>query len=86
MIKQIKGQEVYDEASVKLNRVIGTQTLDHADPFFLLDEFRSDTKEDYIAGFPMHRHRGIEKIYYLDYVNHRSKIKDGQTSPWSSLI
>lgn len=65
MIKIYKGQEVSDGAGVKLNRVIATQELDHADPFFLLDEFRSDNKEDYIAGFPMHPHRGIETITYM---------------------
>jgi redox-sensitive bicupin YhaK (pirin superfamily) len=65
MIKIYKGQKVSDGAGVKLNRVIATQELDHVDPFFLLDEFRSDNKEDYIAGFPMHPHRGIETITYM---------------------
>jgi redox-sensitive bicupin YhaK (pirin superfamily) len=65
MVKIYKGQKVSDGAGVKLNRVIATQELDHVDPFFLLDEFRSDNKEDYIAGFPMHPHRGIETITYM---------------------
>ncbi|MFL0247018.1 pirin family protein [Candidatus Clostridium stratigraminis] len=50
---------------MKLNRTIATRTLDHADPFFLLDEFRSNDKNDYAAGFPMHPHRGIETITYM---------------------
>ncbi|WP_291565601.1 MULTISPECIES: pirin family protein [unclassified Clostridium] len=65
MIKIINGEAVKDGAGVKLNRVIGSRNLDNADPFYLLDEFRSDNKSDYIAGFPMHPHRGIETITYM---------------------
>ncbi|MDT8717154.1 pirin family protein [Clostridium sp. 19966] len=65
MIKIVKGQSVKDGAGVKLNRVIGTQNLDMADPFLMLDEFRNDDKKDYEAGFPMHPHRGFETITYM---------------------
>jgi len=65
MIKIINGEAVKDGAGVKLNRVIGSRNLDNADPFYLLDEFRSDNKGDYMAGFPMHPHRGIETITYM---------------------
>jgi len=65
MMKVVKGQMVSDGAGVKLNRVIGTSELDNVDPFFLLDEFKSHNKEDYIAGFPMHPHRGIDTITYM---------------------
>jgi quercetin 2,3-dioxygenase len=54
-----------DGAGVKLRRSIATQTLDHLDPFFLFDHFGSENKDDYIAGFPMHPHRGIETITYM---------------------
>jgi redox-sensitive bicupin YhaK (pirin superfamily) len=54
-----------DGAGVRLKRSIATQTLDHLDPFFLFDHFGSESADDYIAGFPMHPHRGIETITYM---------------------
>ena len=54
-----------DGAGVQLRRSIATPTLDHLDPFFLFDHFGSDNSNDYIAGFPMHPHRGIETITYM---------------------
>jgi len=35
------------------------------DPFLLLDEFRSDQADDYLAGFPNHPHRGFETVTYM---------------------
>jgi len=53
-----------DGAGVKLKRSIGVDP-DYFDPFLMLDEFGSDSKDDYIGGFPAHPHRGIETVTYM---------------------
>jgi quercetin 2,3-dioxygenase len=65
-----------DGAGVRLRRSIATQRLDHLDPFFLFDHFGSENADDYVAGFPMHPHRGIETITYMldGSVAHRDSI------------
>jgi len=65
-IKQIiNGMPATDGAGVELVRVIGQPALNMLDPFLLLDAFRSDNPDDYIAGFPPHPHRGFETVTYL---------------------
>ncbi|WP_242345167.1 pirin family protein [Anaeromyxobacter terrae] len=65
-----------DGAGVRLRRSIATERLDHLDPFFLFDHFGSEDANDYIAGFPMHPHRGIETITYMldGSVAHRDSL------------
>jgi redox-sensitive bicupin YhaK (pirin superfamily) len=63
--KIIKAIEASDGAGVKLKRSIGTPEADYIDPFLMLDEFGSENKEDYLAGFPPHPHRGIETVTYM---------------------
>jgi len=67
---------VTDGAGVRLRRSIATERLDHLDPFFLFDHFGSENADDYIAGFPMHPHRGIETITYMldGSVAHRDSL------------
>jgi len=70
----IKGTPATDGAGVELTRVIGQPPLPMLDPFLLLDAFRSDKPEDYIAGFPAHPHRGFETVTYL--LSGRMRHKD----------
>ena len=63
--KIIKAINASDGAGVKLKRSIGTPEADYIDPFLMLDEFGSENKDDYVAGFPPHPHRGIETVTYM---------------------
>ena len=63
--KIIKALNASDGAGVKLKRSIGTPEADYIDPFLMLDEFGSENKDDYVAGFPPHPHRGIETVTYM---------------------
>ncbi len=77
----ITPQAASDGAGVRLKRSIATQTLDYLDPFLLFDHFGSANPDDYIAGFPMHPHRGIETVTYMlaGEVNHRDSIGNSGT-------
>ena len=76
--KLITPQPVTEGAGVHLIRSIATPQLDYLDPFLLLDHFGSDNPEDYLAGFPMHPHRGIETVTYMlsGKVNHRDSLNN----------
>jgi redox-sensitive bicupin YhaK (pirin superfamily) len=65
VVRIIRGMPATDGAGVELTRIIGQPALPMLDPFLLLDAFRSDKPEDYIAGFPPHPHRGFETVTYL---------------------
>lgn len=76
-----------DGAGVNLVRVLSSATIKKLDPFLMLDVFDSDDYNDYILGFPMHPHRGIETITYLhsgeidheDSLGNKGKILPGGT-------
>ncbi|HEX6833203.1 MAG TPA: pirin family protein [Rudaea sp.] len=72
----VRGIPTSDGAGVKLTRVIGQPALDMLDPFLMLDEFHSDSADDYIAGFPSHPHRGFETVTYM--LAGRMRHKDNQ--------
>jgi hypothetical protein len=52
-------------AGVALRRAFGFGNTAEVDPFLLLDDFRNDNPDAYLAGFPWHPHRGIETITYV---------------------
>src|SRR3989304_5031798 len=65
VVQGIAPQAVTEGAGVRLKRSIATRTLDYVDPFLLFDHFGSDDPADYMAGFPMHPHRGTETVTYM---------------------
>jgi redox-sensitive bicupin YhaK (pirin superfamily) len=52
-------------AGVRLYRAFGSYEVPQFDPFLMLDDFRAQKPEDYLAGFPTHPHRGIETVTYM---------------------
>lgn len=74
-----------DGAGVRLQRSIGGPSLDHLDPFLLLDEIKSEEGADYIGGFPDHPHRGFETVTYMlqgnmqhkDHMGHQGDLCPG---------
>lgn len=65
ILRLISGSITRDGAGVRLRRVFGFGETEAFDPFLLFDAFGSDKPEDYLAGFPMHPHRGIETVTYM---------------------
>jgi len=81
----IETKPTIEGAGVKLQRAFGFGKTKDFDPFLLLDDFRNEHAEDYIAGFPWHPHRGIETITYVlagsvehgDSLGNRGKMTAG---------
>ena len=61
----VTGRATSDGAGVKLTRVLTNNLQRRLDPFLMLDAFRSDDPNDYLAGFPDHPHRGFETVTYM---------------------
>jgi redox-sensitive bicupin YhaK (pirin superfamily) len=65
VVDTVTGTPAIDGAGVHLVRVLGHDTVYRFDPFLMLDAFDSTNPADYIKGFPLHPHRGIETFTYL---------------------
>ncbi len=61
----VRASTVSEGAGVTVHRTIGTPALRRLDPFLMLDQFRSDNPDEYIAGFPDHPHRGFVTLTYM---------------------
>lgn len=86
IINTVQGVAAVDGAGVRLTRVLGRSDVEAFDPFLMLDSFDSLNPDDYVRGFPMHPHRGIETITYLiegridheDSLGNKGTISSGQ--------
>jgi redox-sensitive bicupin YhaK (pirin superfamily) len=76
VLEIVEARPVVEGAGVRLKRAFPTGALDYPDPFLLFDHFGSDNPDDYLAGFPMHPHRGIETVTYMlaGAVQHKDSI------------
>ncbi len=81
----VNGRATSDGAGVKLTRVLTHDLQLRLDPFLMLDAFRTDNPDDYIAGFPSHPHRGFETVTYMiagrmrhrDNAGHEGLLQNG---------
>lgn len=60
-----KAKDTREGAGVRLKRGFSNAEAKQFDPFLLFDDFSSDIPEHYLAGFPMHPHRGMETVTYI---------------------
>ena len=74
----ISSKPTLEGAGVHLRRAFGFGNTTDFDPFLLLDDFRNDVPEDYLAGFPWHPHRGIETITYVLAGNRGARRQHGK--------
>ncbi|MCX6653286.1 MAG: pirin family protein [Methanomassiliicoccales archaeon] len=81
----LTGRPTLEGAGVHLFRVFGYGEVKLMDPFLMLDDFHSSNPDDYLAGFPIHPHRGMETVTYIisgkvehqDSLGNRGEIGSG---------
>lgn len=82
--KVIPSQASRDGAGVAIQRVAGFDER-AMDPILMIDELRSEHREDFAAGFPPHPHRGMQTLTYMkhggiiheDSTGNRGEIRGG---------
>jgi quercetin 2,3-dioxygenase len=74
-------KDTLEGAGVHLRRGFGYAELPRFDPFLLFDDFSSSKESDYLPGFPLHPHRGIETVTYIlkGEVTHKDSIGNAGT-------
>lgn len=80
----MKAQPSMDGAGVAIQRVAGFEQQG-MDPVLMIDELRSEHREDFAAGFPPHPHRGMQTLTYMkhggiiheDSQGNRGEIRSG---------
>ncbi|UJF21650.1 pirin family protein [Shewanella sp. OMA3-2] len=79
IINKTQARPAMDGDGVNIKRVadFGKQSFD---PYLMLDELKSDDKQDFIGGFPPHPHRGIETFTYImkggfEHRDHMGNVK-----------
>ncbi|RLT99208.1 MAG: pirin family protein [Ketobacter sp.] len=85
ILHRIPARPASDGAGVKIKRVVPMGDYSVMDPFLMLDEIRSESGSDYVAGFPAHPHRGFETVTYMrrgqlehqDHMGNKGVIRDG---------
>lgn len=84
-LKKVRtAQPSMDGAGVAIQRVAGFAEV-AMDPVLMLDELRSEHREDFAAGFPAHPHRGMQTLTYMkhggiiheDSQGNRGEIRSG---------
>jgi redox-sensitive bicupin YhaK (pirin superfamily) len=85
IVDKHQARSTVDGAGVKLRRVFGGSRPERFDPFLMMDEFGSESADDYIGGFPSHPHRGFQTITYMlegkmehrDHMGNVGLLQDG---------
>ena len=86
----IPARPTQDGDGVNIQRVAGFDGR-YLDPFLMIDELKSDDRQDFIGGFPSHPHRGIETFTYIinggfehrDHMGNKKAVRSGDVQ-WMS--
>lgn len=66
LMRVIPAHASRDGAGVAIQRVAGFD-VPGMDPILMIDELRSEHREDFAAGFPAHPHRGMQTLTYMKH-------------------